>query len=95
MNIQKITGTANHISENINQIMEARTVCFLHKAIIPKIRARIKQRIHNGRQNIHKNIPIIVILVRHQMRHKKLQTKAKTKLAIASQFHQFLFSSIL
>jgi hypothetical protein len=52
----------------------------LHKATIPKIKAKI--------QHIIQRIPPMIV------RHKNHQTKAKTKLAMASQFHQFVFSSI-
>jgi hypothetical protein len=52
----------------------------LHKATIPKIKAKTKQSIQRGNKKT-------VI-------HISPQTKAKTKLAIASQFHQVFFSSI-
>jgi hypothetical protein len=75
-----ITTIAIHKREKIIHRIDAHFVCFLHKATIPKIKAKIQQ--------IIQRIPPMIV------RHKNHQTKAKTKLAIASQFHQFVFSSI-
>jgi hypothetical protein len=70
-----------HNREMINPIIEARAEpCFLHKATIAKIKAKIQQ--------IIPNIPPTIV------RHNKPQTNANTKLAIANQL-DFFVSSIL
>ena len=70
-----------HNKEIINQIIEARVDhCFLHKATIANIKAKIQQ--------ITPNKPPMIV------RHKTHQTRAKTKLAIANPF-DFFVSSIL
>jgi hypothetical protein len=61
-----------HNNEMIIHRIEARLVCFLHKATIPKISAKIQQSTPRGNQI--------------KVKHKNPQTKAKTKLAIAKPF---------